>query len=380
MSQEKRKICFVLMPFSDNMREVYDKAIKPACDKAGFDSLRVDELKGAFNINRKIIEYIFNSDAIIADLTKWNPNVFYEMGVAHAIGNKTIMIIQKKSKLPFDVSGYQCIMYSRTEAGLTELMGKIADSLLDIDEWRKYATNPVQEFKPQDLSKIFMEETSLDPLLWHIRYRRKENYKKNPVELDHLGLSCKTIENKGRFDVQLTYRIRGKNIQDEILSGLQLVIAGDTPVPLAKLNPRLYHLHIDPQKMTYIRPDLLGADGKLKVLFLPFISPGIEKNATFDIALSYTWPNLVYSDSPKDCFFLDNFDFEFGVRELQIELEFDGLKIGAVNAFAVDSSLREQRLGAISADRAIPSKFVFRSINPEKDKYYILVFDILEIC
>ena len=103
MPKKNKKLCFVLMPFSEERREVYEKAIKPACQSAGFESLRVDELEGVFNINRKIIEHIFKSDAVIADLTDWKPNVFYEMGVTHAIDNKTVMIIQKKDPLPFDV-------------------------------------------------------------------------------------------------------------------------------------------------------------------------------------------------------------------------------------------------------------------------------------
>ncbi len=82
MATKNKKLCFVLMPFKDDMKEVYWKGIKPRCVKAGFDALRVDELKGTFNINRKIIEHIFISNAIVADLTDWNPNVFYDMGVA----------------------------------------------------------------------------------------------------------------------------------------------------------------------------------------------------------------------------------------------------------------------------------------------------------
>ena len=142
------KLCFVIMPFKDDMKEVYRSAIKPACEKAGFTSLRVDELKGAFNINRKIIEHIFSSDAIVADLTGWNPNVFYEMGVAHAIDNKTVTIIQKKDRLPFDVVTYRGIFYEQTEAGLVKLCEDILESLQNIADWRQYPSNPVQDFKP----------------------------------------------------------------------------------------------------------------------------------------------------------------------------------------------------------------------------------------
>jgi hypothetical protein len=152
------------MPFKEKLREVYRKAIKPACIKAEFKPLRVDELKGPFNINRKIIEHIFLSNAIIADLTEWNPNVFYEMGVAHAIDNKTIMIIQKKHALPFDVSNYRCIQYEQTKGGLEELTRGIAEALNSIQKWRKYPTNPVQDFKPYEalIPKSMLEQVQLE--------------------------------------------------------------------------------------------------------------------------------------------------------------------------------------------------------------------------
>ncbi|RQW03493.1 DUF1566 domain-containing protein [candidate division KSB1 bacterium] len=166
MPPDKKKLCFVLMPFKEEMKAVYDDAIKPAIEQAGFASLRVDELKGSFNINRKIIEYIFTSDAILADLTSWNPNVFYEMGVGHAIGNKTIMIIQKKNELPFDVKTYRVIQYEQTKPGLERLKSHIVDHLECIDDWCKEPTNPVQDFKPYD---AFIPQSELTALQYQLR-------------------------------------------------------------------------------------------------------------------------------------------------------------------------------------------------------------------
>ncbi|GEM_PF-4770566 len=160
MSTMNKRLCFVLMPFRDDLKEVYSIAIKPACLKAGFESLRVDELKGAFNINRKIVEYTFISDAIIADLTGWNPNVFYELGVAHAIDNKTVMIVQKSEQLPFDISSYRCLQYDQTKAGLEQLTTNLAQVLASIEEWRQYPSNPVQDFKPYNF--LITKDRSLD--------------------------------------------------------------------------------------------------------------------------------------------------------------------------------------------------------------------------
>ncbi|MCK6621260.1 MAG: DUF1566 domain-containing protein [Calditrichia bacterium] len=148
--EKKERLCFVIMPFKDDLKEVYWKAIRPACLEAGFEPLRVDELKGSFNINKKIIQHIFNSEAIISDLTGWNPNVFYEMGVAHAIGDKTVMIIQRGDKLPFDVSTYNCIIYEQSESGLETLKTRLIDALRHLEQWRSEPTNPVQDYKPPD--------------------------------------------------------------------------------------------------------------------------------------------------------------------------------------------------------------------------------------
>lgn len=91
---------------------------------------------GPYNIHRDIIESIFNSYAVVADLTDWNPNLFYELGVAHAIVNKTIMILQQGQKLPFDIHNYRCLSYEMSEAGLIALTHQIAEYLEHLSEWR----------------------------------------------------------------------------------------------------------------------------------------------------------------------------------------------------------------------------------------------------
>ncbi|MCI0692793.1 DUF1566 domain-containing protein [candidate division KSB1 bacterium] len=138
------KLCFVIMPFSEDFQNVYWEAIKPACNKAGFEALRVDELEGVYNINQKIIEHIFDSDAIIADLTNWRPNVFYELGIE----------------------------YEQTATGLAKLSSSLVTSLASLEAWRRHPTNPVQQFKPHDafipinaLTEIRQELHKKDELL-----------------------------------------------------------------------------------------------------------------------------------------------------------------------------------------------------------------------
>ena len=208
MPKKKKKLCFVLMPFNDDLKKVYYNAINPACKKANFQSLRVDELKGVFNINKKIIQYIFKSDAIIADLTSWNPNVFYEMGVAHAIDNKTVMIIQKDNDVPFDVSNYRCILYTHSKEGFKELTKEIFDSLSSIKTWRQEPSNPVQEYglhgafilksEHEELkSKLKQTETSLKSSISKTKLTAlQDELKDNQNEISSLNSELKNLKDE----------------------------------------------------------------------------------------------------------------------------------------------------------------------------------------
>jgi len=246
MPDKKKKLCFVLMPFKDEMKEVYWRAIKPACEKAGFASLRVDELKGAFNINRKIIEHIFSSAAIVADLTEWNPNVFYEMGVAHALDNKTIMIIQKKDKLPFDVSNYRCIQYDQNEAGLVKLREDIVDSLQTLEEWCCHPTNPVQDFKPPE---AFISQSTVEALQQQLRQKEallRTRVPKTDLEILQKQLreketSLEQVAKKGEALQNALAQKQAENLtlEKELQSLRQQVAPKSAPPPPRKSTPVL---------------------------------------------------------------------------------------------------------------------------------------------
>jgi len=77
--------CLVIMPFSRGYKEIFDHAIKPACDGTGFRCLRADYPIKAGSIIEHTIDLIFEADVVVADLSSLNANVFYELGVAHAL-------------------------------------------------------------------------------------------------------------------------------------------------------------------------------------------------------------------------------------------------------------------------------------------------------
>jgi hypothetical protein len=144
------KRCFVLMPFEDPFTDVYTRGIEPAARDAGFECTRADSALEPKSIIREIVQGVFNADAIVADLTDANPNVFYELGVAHAIDNKTVMIARNPvSRLPFDLKSYRVIGYDHTFEGIdTKLKAKLQQAFSGLVRARESPSNPVQDFRP----------------------------------------------------------------------------------------------------------------------------------------------------------------------------------------------------------------------------------------
>jgi len=80
------------MPFEDAFRDVYVLGIKPACEEAGYYCERLDEQIFEETMLEHIYNQIAKADLVVADLTARNPNVFYETGYAHALGQRVILL------------------------------------------------------------------------------------------------------------------------------------------------------------------------------------------------------------------------------------------------------------------------------------------------
>lgn len=89
-----RPPAFVLMPFEPEFDRIFERLIQPTLAEVGYEVQRADTDLSQRNIMRKIIEGIANADLIVAELTGNNPNVFYELGVAHGLQKPVIMISQ----------------------------------------------------------------------------------------------------------------------------------------------------------------------------------------------------------------------------------------------------------------------------------------------
>jgi len=126
------KLCFVLMPFEDKYRPVYDDHVRPTIESAGLKCQRADDVVGVKNITWDIWERINSARFLVADLTERNANVFYEVGLAHALSKDVILITQSMEFVPFDLRAVRCIEYEYTPRGTRRFEAKLRSTIDEV--------------------------------------------------------------------------------------------------------------------------------------------------------------------------------------------------------------------------------------------------------
>lgn len=120
--------CFVVMPFASQLDRVY-AAIKDALQVEGLDVIphRADEVVGGGPVMVDVLLNLAEAELVIVDLTGKNANVFYELGIAHAVrcAESVLLITQTMKDVPFDVQFYRCIEYGLESDGLSQLQDKL---------------------------------------------------------------------------------------------------------------------------------------------------------------------------------------------------------------------------------------------------------------
>ena len=127
--------CFVMMPFASQFDRYYRNIFAPAIKRCGLDPIRGDGIFGSA-IVADIWRILKKSRIVLADLTGRNPNVFYELGLAHAIGKTVILVASNSGDIPIDLGGLRVILYNKDDEdwGLqlqADIERSIAEFLLD---------------------------------------------------------------------------------------------------------------------------------------------------------------------------------------------------------------------------------------------------------
>lgn len=122
-------LIFVLQPFDNKFNQLYNEYIEKPLKRKGYEVRKADDFLQPREIMRDIWQSLCEAEIIIADLTNKNPNVFYELGMAHAIGKYTILITQHINSVPFDLRHTRIIEYSYDPDGFKKLKKDLIKSI-----------------------------------------------------------------------------------------------------------------------------------------------------------------------------------------------------------------------------------------------------------
>ena len=158
----EKPLAFVIMPFDEEFTPIYAHFIKPIFENAGFSVERADDIESQQNILRDVVEKINACALIIADLTGANPNVFYELGLAHAFRKPVLLITQSVEEVPFDLRSYRLLEYDTHFAKIEKAKENLGNYAKGFLAGRVRFGSPVSDFSQNGASSDQPVEATRD--------------------------------------------------------------------------------------------------------------------------------------------------------------------------------------------------------------------------
>lgn len=161
-----KKICFVVMGFGKkkdpetnrtiDLDQTYQQIIRPAVEASGLECVRADEITETGIIDRNMYALLYRADVVIADISTYNPNAIYELGVRHALKkHSTIIIKEGDCKFPFDLNHNRILSYEHLGDEISYNEAKRCQ-----EELQKLITTIVVEPKVDSPLYIYIPQTS----------------------------------------------------------------------------------------------------------------------------------------------------------------------------------------------------------------------------
>lgn len=175
-----------------DLDKTYINIVRPAVKKAGFRCIRADEIQDSAIIDKSMYALLLYADLVIADISTYNPNAIYELGIRHAVRPySTIVLKEEQGKIPFDIDHTRIFKYKHLgeDIGKTEAE-RCQNSLIEkIEHVTRNALidSPLYEFfgeiKPPKISeeefiRIIGDLDEQEKFLFAVTTKANE-YKKN---------------------------------------------------------------------------------------------------------------------------------------------------------------------------------------------------------
>lgn len=199
------KKCFVIMPFSkttdahdENYWTEFFNMIKRIMKNNGYSCIRSEV--GPYKLFSNIVVNIENSDIVVAILTDFNPNVWYELGIRHTLKTGTIMLLQDDQSPSFDVKDFGIIFY-KDSLGLEQRIKIQIEDYLAKMAAEVYDSPVISALDHKVYNSVEKKLEEMQKLIWSLIYESSPPHKRaesseNPTKRKILWVDDYPINNE----------------------------------------------------------------------------------------------------------------------------------------------------------------------------------------
>ena len=213
---------FVLMPFDSAFHDTYTFGIRGAAEDAGAYAERVDEQIFQEGMMDRVYNEISKADVIVADMSGRNPNVFYEVGYAHALNKIVLLLTKDADDIPFDLKHRQHIVYGDS---IETLRAQLAPRI----RWAVEASK--QREKPGDDERFRLTINATDIPVDSL---------KADVPTIHIVVPSRSL---ATYRCEFTAQIHNENPEPKSLSYMYLFLPAGALIRLASIMPPILTPH-----------------------------------------------------------------------------------------------------------------------------------------
>ncbi|QVK20848.1 DUF4071 domain-containing protein [Mycoplasmatota bacterium] len=184
------KICFVIMGFHEktdyesgktfDLDKTYENIIKPVVEECGYTCIRADEVYDSGIIDKSMYTLLYRAELVIADISTYNPNAVYELGIRHALRPfSTIVMKESSGRIPFDLNHTRTFIYKHLgkDIGFSEVdrCRRDLEALIQKVETAKEIDSPLYEYL-SELSPPIIPEHQYEKLIASLSEKENELY------------------------------------------------------------------------------------------------------------------------------------------------------------------------------------------------------------